>query len=264
MNYFTIDDDFNYIIEFFNPSKDIEINKCNHGKSSFVYYVKIDNKDYIYKFPRTCFQTKFFKKEEYITNLLNNYFSVRIPHIKILKYENKELIYYDLIDGNNMSDIALNDKEYEVLCYELANFLKELYTINVETFDFPLETKKDNIENFCKDFNYKPNFSIIEDIINDNSNVIHGDFHRSNIIVDNNKHLNGILDFSTLSIGSVYFDLGHMCFSMNEQFNKLFLNICEKVLGIKIDMDKINRTIHFLDEMINKNYLPYIRSKNHV
>ena len=123
----------------------------------------------------------------------------------------------------------------------------------------PIKSKVEVVKDFCSDFSYEPNFASIQDIIDNDIQLIHGDFHRSNILLNPDKKVCGLLDFATVSVGSLYFDLGHMCFSMDEKFSGHFLSACEERLKVHIDRNKIKRMCEFFDDMINKHYLLFIK-----
>ncbi len=230
-----------------------------HGKSSYVFFVNTANGEYLFKFPRTDFQVKNIEREKIVTDAIRQYIDCKIPDISIGSFQNKKFAYYLLINGYNMSDVVLDDYEQNVVSLQLANLIQNITKINATNINIKLKTKRELIEEFCNDFLYCPDYSNISDIIDDNDSLIHGDFHRSNILIDSHKNVCGLLDFSTFCYGSIYFDIGHMCFSMYEQFNKKFVNACEQRLGKSLEFDKIKRVINFLDDMINRHYLPYIK-----
>jgi len=148
------------------------------------------------------------------------------------------------------------------LTQELAKFIVDFHSIPIESVSYNIGTKRESLELFCKDFDYSPRFDKIADLLEERT-LIHGDYHRSNIILKD-KRLNGVLDFATVSIGSKYFDIGHMMFSMNDKFNKLFIDEYEKAADRKVNWNNIERVISFLDDMINNNYLPFIRRTRNV
>lgn len=261
LNYFNNNDNFIYIIQstLYGIASQEDIVQSKHGKSSYVFFVNTENGAYLFKFPRTDFQVNNIEREKIVTDAIRQYIDCKIPDISIGSFQNKKFAYYQLIKGNNMSDVDLDDCEQFTLSLQLANIISNFTNIKANDINLKLKTKREIIEEFCKDFSYKPDFSSIEDVIDDNENIIHGDFHRSNILLDSHKNLCGLLDFSTFCYGSIYFDIGHMCFSMYEQFNEKFINACEQYLNKSLDINKLKRVISFLDDMINKHYLPYIK-----
>jgi serine/threonine protein kinase len=260
---FKSSDDFVAIIKrgLLIDSEPIDIIRSKHGKSSFVFYATQDDKTYLFKFPRTLFQSNYLIHEERITKELKSKFPYRIPEIEIRQDGGRLYAFYELIDGSNMSDVALNNAETETVCLELANILSIFSSINYKNLNVPIKSKVEVVRDFCTDFSYTPDFDTIQDIIDNDIQLIHGDFHRSNILLNSEKKVCGLLDFATVSLGSLYFDLGHMCFSMNEKFNKYFLMACENKLKVHIDRKKIKRMCAFFDDMINKHYVPFIKGE---
>lgn len=263
--FFDVNDSFFDIIKehLFCVGKHIKINPASHGKSSFVFFVTVHNEEYVYKFPRTSFSTFTVNKERFITNSLRSHLFCQIPNITIENHNGRPFVVYKSIKGSNMSDVTFNEAEMISLAKELAEFLIDFHSIPPESISYDIGTKRDSLDKFCRDFDYAPKFAEIENILKEKT-LIHGDFHRSNIILDKNKKLKGVLDFATVSVGSKYFDIGHMIFSMTHRFNEIFLDEYEKISKCKIDTDKIKLVVSFLDDMINSNYLPFVRRAHDV
>lgn len=259
--YFTPNECENIIFkEFFDGGPLFKIEKCGHGKSSYIFFVHKGNESFTIKFPRTKFQAKNLIYEKQMTSLLKNKFSVTIPNMRLNYYLNKIYAVYNYIDGNNMSDVTCGIKDIDKLSLQLAELIYRFSFIDVQSLSHVVKSKEKLLIKFCEDFHYTPKIEMISDIMKENVQLIHGDFHQSNILLDKGNNICGLLDFSTISIGSVYFDLGHMCFSKNRAFNDVFLGKCEETLKLKIDREKIERMEEFLDDLINKHYLPYINS----
>lgn len=260
-NYFTINDEFSSIISrVLNCDVgQIEIQRSQHGKSSFVFFVYFHRESFLFKFPRTTFQAESILYEDNMARFFVDKFNFNVPLIRVYYDEEIPFSVYPLIDGTNMSDVRLSDYDISRLCNQLAEILVVFKQADFCSIKTKLKTKEQLIRDFCRDFEYSPDFTLIEDIICDDIGLIHGDFHRSNILLNKSKNISGLLDFATVSIGSIYYDLGQMCFSMNEKFNDIFVATCEQRLNLKFDRNKIKRMVEFLDNMINKNYLPFIR-----
>jgi len=241
----------------------IGITLSGHGKSSFCYFVKVCDKEYVFKFPRTDFSANTIHYEKKVTDFVRNLVSLSLPNISIEYADNRPFAFYQALAGNNMSDVALDEAECHHLSAELVQFIKKIHSVPHAKIPFDVLSKKRSIELFCRDFNYIPSFGNVEELLEENT-LIHGDFHRSNILLDNDKKPCGILDFATFSTGSIYFDLGQMVFSMTEPFNSIFLNEYEKVTGISVNKDKLQRVVSFLDDMINGHYLPFITRGQYV
>lgn len=231
------------------------------GKSSFSFSVRIEDAKYIFKFPRTMFQYRSLVYEKKVVHYLADKIICDIPNINIFfDVKMRPYIVYKQIEGEDMADVGLSDKEIQILCKQLVQNLLLIHSIKIEDLGFPIITKKASLIDFAAEFNYQPKFSLIEDLLNDDS-VIHGDFHRKNIILDVHKNLSGIIDFTTFSTGSIYFDIGHFVFSTKEKLGTTFLEEYQKAANIKINDNKLTRIIEFLDDLIKKHYLPYINSQ---
>lgn len=232
-----------------------------NGKSSFGFSVLIDGVSYVFKFPRTKFQHSYLKYEKTVSQYLNKKLACRIPQIDVFLDElNRPYIVYKQIVGTDMSNLDLSHRETERLCKQLVQNLLRIHSINKNELNFSIITKKQSLLSFASDFHYEPKFSMIEDLLNEDS-VIHGDFHKKNIILDDENNLSGLIDFTTFSTGSIYFDIGHFVFSTKESIWSVFLKEYQVAAQVKIDDNKLSRVIDFLDDLIKKHYLPYINAQ---
>lgn len=235
----------------------------NHGKSSFVFFVKCEDEEYVFKFPRTVFQSDLLNYEYEVLLRLNNKFDFLVSNYRVFNDNlDRPYVAYNKIKGVNMADFQFSDLELERLSFVLA---KEIYKIHCLSSNdlkgLEIHTKRNLLDNFCKDFNYTPDYSLISDLL-DEDTFIHGDFHRHNILLNNNKEFVAILDFATFSKGSIYFDLGHMILSVKSPlFREKFIENYEKISRKKINIDKLERVMKFIYTLINENYLLYINNK---
>ena len=242
-------------------SRFIKAVPLNNGKSSFCFSVKTEVANYIFKFPRTVFQYRGVNYEKEVVRFLCDRIDCEIPEINIFADTNKRpYIVYKQIEGEDMADVNLSNEEVRILCRQLVKNLICIHSIKLEELSFPIITKKQSLTNFAAEFNYCPKFNLIEDMLAENT-VIHGDFHRKNIILSAHNNLSGIIDFTTFSAGSIYFDIGHFVFSAKYELGTVFLEEYQNAANIKINENKLTRIIDFLDDLIKKNYLPYINSQ---
>ncbi|MDE6059083.1 MAG: aminoglycoside phosphotransferase family protein [Clostridia bacterium] len=261
---YNLKDDFEKIIAqcpIIINSRFLNAIPLNNGKSSFCFSVQTDNAKYIFKFPRTIFQYRSVEYEKSVVSSLYKRIICEIPKINVyVDGDMRPYIVYEQIEGEDMADTKLTEDEARNLCRQLVQNLIRIHSLKQEDLNFPLITKKQSLINFSAEFNYQPKFDLIEDVLAENS-VIHGDFHRKNIILDTHKKLSGIIDFTTFSTGSIYFDIGHFVFSTKEGLGTIFLDEYQRVTNMKIDEDKLTRVIDFLYDLIKKNYLPFINSQ---
>lgn len=239
----------------------ITVAPLNNGKSSFCFRVQTEATNYIFKFPRTMFQYRGVEYEKDVVHFLYDRMKCEITQINIFFDSNmRPYIVYKQIGGEDMADVRLSYEETRILCHQLVQSLLCIHSIKIDELSFPIITKKQSLTNFAAEFKYCPKFSLIEDMLTENS-VIHGDFHRKNIILDIHKNLSGIIDFTTFSTGSIYFDIGHFVFSTKDVLGTMFLEEYQRAANIKIDENKLTRIIDFLNDLIKKNYLPFINSQ---
>lgn len=235
----------------------------NHGKSSFVFFVKCDNEEFVFKFPRTVFQSNLLKYEYEVLHRLNNKFDFLVSDYRVFNDNlDRPYVAYSKVNGFNMADFQFSDLELERLSFVLAKEIYKIHSLTTNDLNgLEIHTKKNLLDSFCEDFNYIPDYSLISDLLEENT-FIHGDFHRHNILLNNNKEFVAILDFATFSKGSIYFDLGHMILSVKSpHFRVKFIENYEKISRKKINIDKLERVIKFIYTLINENYLVYINNK---
>ena len=187
---------------------------------------------------------------------------VQFLHTLFYDFMNRPYIVYSKIEGYNMADFVFSDLDYEKISLELAKEIYRVHSINSKDIEgVELYTKKELLDMFCSDFDYIPDYSHISEMLNDET-LIHGDFHRHNILLNDRKEVVAILDFATFSKGSIYFDIGHMILSVKSPaFSVKFIENYEKISQKKLDKNKLKSVIDFIYTIINENYLPYINAK---
>lgn len=138
-------------------------------------------------------------------------------------------IKFDKDNIFNTNDIGLN----------LIDFLDELLNIHVHHEDKLF-------------WNYK------EFIKKDNDCLVHGDLNSSNIILDENNHISGIVDFGFAGFGNKYFDIARIIGRCPENFKNEIIKSYEAFSGNKLDYNVLNNEIDIWKNIDNA-YINYMR-----
>jgi len=166
-------------------------------------------------------------------------FEVEINHLKELenlrnipnlieygKYNNKNYIVLEKVDGERLSDIFktnINDKEKYNYLYnygkELANIhnikIKNGYNAKIRVInDYP---KLENYNNIPAELEKYINFLKENNCLKNNDTFIHGDFHYANILWDNFKPT-GLLDWEYSGYGFKEQDIAWACILRPTQY----------------------------------------------
>ena len=166
-------------------------------------------------------------KEQELLPLLKSYLSIDIP--APIKMGNPSCNYpfhfsiYKWLNGTSANQLNFDDKSLEIISLQLANFLKELHSIN--NINGPPPGKHNGWGGghlIVKDIGARSQISELGGIIDGKASMefwemvskikfnkkvwIHGDFAIGNFLIDGLK-LSGVIDFGGMAIGDPACDL---------------------------------------------------------
>jgi len=176
------------------------------GGQSKIYNYDNDN---ILRVPQRELDYKRVKYEYEVYKLIQEYLDV--PHVKeLIEIDNKPCIIMEKILGIDLV------KELQVKPYKLFSLPGKLAQLHTSIFQVSISDKlSTNHENahYCiknskllSDEQKRKLQNILENL-DKGSSLCHGDFHPGNIIISKGK--NFIIDWSSASSGSIYFDIAH-------------------------------------------------------
>ncbi len=267
--YFYKDEDFSIIIK--SILKDMKINKIKYitnGWTNFVFQVYTDNGQYFFRFPRDKFWAKAIVKECIFSKYIKgktNYNTVELE----LHTDNKKRYFsvHRKVEGTALADVMdkLSDSEIKKVSYQISDFMfqlhnikieKDLYDLNIydlKLVDFLNELLTCHIEKKEKSF-WKMN----ERVQDECNNLVHGDLNSSNILLDKNKNISGIIDWSFGGISNKYYDIARIIGRCPQSFKDEIIKSYEEIEKKNLNLPELNNKI-VLWKNIDNSYINYMK-----
>lgn len=130
-------------------------------------------------------------------------------------------------------DLFMEKHISKKIAEELGGFLKKLHSIKIninkilnkqKILQKTIISNKKNINKIYQLLTQKEKYILKQCIINtfktNSKNILHGDIHRGNIIINKKHQVTGVIDFDLSGIGSPFSDLS----SIYKKFGKSFFN----------------------------------------
>jgi aminoglycoside phosphotransferase (APT) family kinase protein len=199
----------------------IEVKKSIMLGEGFDNMVFLFNDRWIFRFPRRHIAIKLIELELHILPVLAPDLPLRIPVPKFIgkpsKAYNASFYGHEIIGGETGCNVRLSKQEFNRLARDLADFLKVLHNLPLDTLDKnllgPLFDRLDHKqmlnwllerhEQIKNIFNLRIDDSKINTIISNSYNyisprenlvLIHGDLYHRHLLFDNNK-ITGVIDW---------------------------------------------------------------------
>ena len=139
------------------------------------------------------------------------------------------------IDFNSMEVFETND-----ISLNLIDFLNELITTHI--------SEQNKVFWKYNEFSKK-----------NNNTLVHGDLNSSNILLDENNHIAGIIDFGFGGFGNPYFDIARIIGRTPEYFKKEIIENYEKISNLTLDTNLLDNEIDIWKN-IDNSYIEYMKS----
>lgn len=213
-----------------------KIEEIGRGYDSVAYFV---NNEYIFKIKTSSNQKKGYEKEKAVLDFLNKYLNTNINIPKIEFYyvtDNISIMGYKKINGRFLNPRLYNEmnkEEQENLKADIAEFLKQMHSLDVsEISKYVMDNKQnvleeyqllqDTIYNKLNDTekNYIQNFMKRlknTDIFDGRKCLCHNDFSCNHLLLDEHNKLVGIIDFGDSGIIDEYCDFIYLLENSEEE-----------------------------------------------
>ena len=173
------------------------------------------------------------------------------------------------IEGKTLADKMdnLSAEEIKNVSKEISEFMYQLHTtkfdkneifktdkIGLNLVDFLDELINMHISEDNKKFWKYKEFSK-----KDNTCLVHGDLNSSNILLDENNHVSGIIDFGFAGFGNKYFDIARILSrKYPEGFKEGIIKAYEDISCEKLDLNILDTEIKLWND-IDNGYINYMR-----
>lgn len=265
--YFKADENFDQIIQDNLQDKRInDITRITTGWTNIVYEVETDEGNYFFRFPRDDFWARTIIKDYEFGKYIYKKTNFNTIQLSISYDKNRPFSIHKKIEGIPLAEKMnnLTPTEIEEVSKEIADFMYQLHSMEYDNNNI---FKTDNIGLKLTDFldellkkhvsKEDIKFWSISDN-NENSCLVHGDLNSSNIILDENNHVSGIIDFGFGGFGNKYDDIARIIGRCPESFKESIIKNYEKYSNSKLNINRLNQDIDKWSN-IDKSYINYMK-----
>lgn len=260
IKYFTVNDDFEFIIKQFYP--DVKnIKQISTGWTNFVFKAKIKRKWWIFRFPRNSFFSKVLYKEATVCALLQQEsLNVKIPKLKILHFKHKPFSMHEFIHGTPLTHCKLSNKQMQIVINQICLFMSQLQKVFLPIkLPFASQFLKDLSRVSNNDYDLSKHDHLNE--LEKKEKVFsHGDLNPGNILIKDGNVV-GVLDFAFACSSTPLNDLARLVERLPKKHKDMFIDEYEKFFQVKIDANSLNELVSMW-EYVESQYIEYIK-KNH-
>ena len=203
------------------------------GWTNITMDVQTQKTSYIFRFPRNFFFARMMIKDCHFCQFLKGKVSVQTPDMQLKFDNNRPFSMHQKIKGVSLTSRMdnLSPEEEKRIATDIVQFLSELHAIPVS--DMPADIAE-SLNDFLTGLasvhkgNYdleKHNNLITMEKTSESPVIIHGDFNPGNILLDENAHLSGVIDFAFASISDKHADIGRFVGRATPSLGKAVLSV---------------------------------------
>jgi len=194
----------------------IQAQTIQTGWTNITMDVETQQSAYIFRFPRNFFFAQMMIKDCHFCQFIRGKVSVQTPDMQLRFDNNRPFSMHQKIKGVSLTS-RMNDlsaAEEKIVAADIVRFLSELHAIPVETMPADIaESLNDFLTGLASvhkgDYDLKYHNALIHmEQVADKPVIIHGDFNPGNILLDENAHVSGVIDFAFASISDRHADIG--------------------------------------------------------
>lgn len=268
-NYFSLDEDFEKIINETLEGKEIkEIKPISTGWTNIVFEALTNDGDYFFRFPRDDFWIRTIEKDCEFAKFIDGKTNFRTVQLNLGRNEKRPFSVHKKIEGTVLAD-KMNDmtpEEVKAVSKEIAEFMYELHStkyeknkiFKVDNIGLNLVDYLDELINMHLSDDNKKFWKYKEFSQKENDCLVHGDLNSSNILLDENNHIAGVIDFGFAGFGNKYFDIARIIGRCPASFKDEIIKSYEEVSNTKLDYKKLDEEINIWSD-IDNGYINYMR-----
>lgn len=268
--YFSLDENFNKIIEKSLPDKQINsVKPVTTGWTNIVFEVTTNDGNYFFRFPRDDFWIRTIVKDCQFSNYINGKIDYNTVLLKQFEDNNRAFSIHKKIEGISLTDkmnIA-TPEEVTQISNEIADFMYQLHNLKFDKNEiFKVNNIGLNLVDFLNELiekhlnkNDKVFWQYNEFSKKDNTCLVHGDLNPGNIILDENNHISAVIDFGFAGFGNKYFDISRIIGRLPENFKSEIINSYESLTQEKLDYNILDEEIKIWNN-IDNGYINYMHS----
>lgn len=269
-NYFTLDEDFETIIKNTLPNKTISsIHSVTTGWTNIVYEVCTNDGDFFFRFPRDDFWIRTIVKDYEFAKFIYGKTDFHTVKLELLYDNGRPFSLHKKIEGTVLASKmdTMTPSEVKVVANDIATFMFQLHRIKfnpneiftIDNIGLKLTDFLDELLNVHVAKEDMEFWNYNEFINKDHGCLVHGDLNSSNIIIDENNHIAGVIDFGFAGFGNKYFDISRILSRQYpENFKEEIIKSYETISNTKLDYPILDDEIDIWTK-IDSAYINYMR-----
>ena len=237
------------------------------GWTNITMDVETEKNAYIFRFPRNFFFARMMIKDCHFCQFIRGKVSVQTPDMQLKFDNNRPFSMHRKIKGVSLTsrmDSLTSDEEKRV-AKDVVKFLSELHAIPVETMPADIaESLNDFLTGLATVHKGDYDLDKHQDLItmektSEKPVIIHGDFNPGNILLDENAHISGVIDFAFASISDRHADVGRFVGRATPSLGKAVL----EAYGAQNSCDEI-KVQHVVDlfKYVEYKYVQYMQAEH--
>lgn len=265
--YFRVDEDFETIIK--NSLPDLEIKNCKlitTGWTNIVYEVATNEGSYFFRFPRDEFWTRTIVKDYEFGKYIQGKTNFKTIQLMLMYDNGRPYSVHKKIEGTPLAEkmTQLSEEEVKNVADKIAEFMYQLHSMEYEKNQvFTINNIGLELDQFLTE--------LLELHVSEKDRkfwqnrikekpycLVHGDLNSSNILLDDNNNIAGVIDFGFGGFGNKYDDVARIIGRCTPAFKNAIVESYEKYSSEKINQEELDKTITQWSN-IDGGYINYMR-----
>jgi len=262
MKFFTVDDDFKKIIEQ-QVGETLSVNQISTGWTNFVYDVKTEKGEYIFRFPRNMFFSSVLKKEAAFSMFIRDQIKTPISNIKLCYDNGRPFTCHEKIAGKSLTSVYdnLTEADKKRIADQVAEFIYELQQVQLSKIPVDLPTTSKFLEELSRVddayYDFNKHASLVD--LEQNEMVLnHADLNPGNILIDENNNVCAVIDFAFVSKSSKINDVSRLIGRLPKDFHEIMLDAYNAKFDSNVSMEEVNSLINVWN-YVEEHYINYMR-----
>ena len=245
----------------------VEAKTIQTGWTNITMDVQGEKESYIFRFPRNFFFARMMIKDCHFCQFLKGKVSVQTPDMQLKFDNNRPFSMHKKIKGESLTSRmgSLSPAEQERVAADIVNFLSELHSIDPATMPADIaESLNDFLTGLATvhqgDYDLSKHGQLISmEQQAEKPVIVHGDFNPGNILIDENAHLSGVIDFAFASISDRHADVGRFVGRATPALGQAVLAAYQA--RNKCDTSKVQSIVD-LFKYVEYKYVQYMQAKH--
>lgn len=266
--YFTLDEDFEPIIERALPGRRIDnAHQITTGWTNIVYEVTTDDGSYFFRFPRDEFWSRTIVKDYEFAQFINGRTDFATSRLELHHDQGRPFSVHRKVEGTPLADKMdqLSDGDLEKVSRQIAQFMAQLHDIDYSDASiFDIDNIGLDLHDFLTELLArhvsKQDMEFWKHVTAEDPNcLVHGDLNLSNVLLDDDNNIAAVIDFGFSGFGNKYDDVSRILSrECDRNFKNDVIDAYEEYSKSPLDKDLLENKITEWNN-IDQSYINYMR-----